>query len=311
MVESARHDPRMFLIPLAKKFDWRRPPVVTFLIVLVNVLVYAVWQSPSQDRREQALVHYFESSLAELELPRYARYLAQRQRPERAALVQRAMAGSERDMVEAVYEWGGRGLPTPSACRTDRATRSGVLAWRARERSIPLAEDRTGSTLSSPPWRAPYMLTHMFMHADWGHLIGNMIVLVVGFVVEQVLAGAFLCSTCGGFGAAAAFCASTTSHPLWGLGRSGVMYAAIFGLRKINFFYFVWVYFDYVKASAIVLLVVWLVNEIFQQAIDKTFAGWGRLERDEFVLRLSDCLDGRGAAKIDDDITVVVADVIR
>jgi predicted Zn-dependent protease len=46
------------------------------------------------------------------------------------------------------------------------------------------------------------------------------------------------------------------------------MYAAIFGLRRINFFYFVWVYFDYVKAPAILLLVVWLGNEIFQQAID-------------------------------------------
>jgi hypothetical protein len=69
MVASTSHRARMFLIPLARKFDWRHPPVVTFLIVLANVLVYAIWQSPDQERREQALVHYFESGLARLELP--------------------------------------------------------------------------------------------------------------------------------------------------------------------------------------------------------------------------------------------------
>ena len=46
-------------------------------------------------------------------------------------------------------------------------------------------------------------------------------------------------------------------------------------------------------------------------SLEKTLARWGRLERDEFVLRLSACLDRRGAAGIEDDITVVVADVMR
>ena len=42
----------------------------------------------------------------------------------------------------------------------------------------------------------------------------------------------------------------------------------MFGLRRINFFYFLFVYFDYVKAPAILLLVYWLVNEIYQQVTD-------------------------------------------
>ena len=120
-------------------------------------------------------------------------------------------------------------------------------------------------------------LTHMFMHADWGHLIGNMIVLlVVGFVVEQVLGWwRFLVFyLLGGFGAVAAFYAFNPASAIPLLGASGAvsavsgMYAAIFGLRKINFFYFVWVYFDYVKAPALLLLGVWLANEIFQQLVD-------------------------------------------
>ena len=117
----------------------------------------------------------------------------------------------------------------------------------------------------------------MFMHADWGHLIGNMIVLlVVGFVVEQVLGGwLFLVFyLLGGLGAAAAFCAFNPASAIPLLGASGAvsgvsgMYAAIFGLRRINFFYFAWVYFDYVKAPALLLLAVWLANEIFQQLVN-------------------------------------------
>jgi membrane associated rhomboid family serine protease len=272
----------MLLIPLARKFDWRHPPVITFLIVLVNVLVYAVWQSPSQERREQALEHYFESGLAELEFPPYARYLAQRRRTAQAAVVQRAMAGSEPDMVEAVYamqvDEGFQRLLHAGQVVVPQEPAYG--AWRGAREQFDrlLAEDWDWQHSFIPVVaRLDTWLTHMFMHADWGHLAGNMIVLlVVGFVVEQVLGWwRFLAFyLLGGLGAVAAFWAFNPSSAIPLLGASGAvsavsgMYAAIFGLRKIGFFYFIWVYFDYVKAPAILLLAVWLANEAFQQLID-------------------------------------------
>jgi outer membrane protein assembly factor BamD (BamD/ComL family) len=54
------------------------------------------------------------------------------------------------------------------------------------------------------------------------------------------------------------------------LGASGAiagvmgLYAVIFGYRKIDFFYSLGFYFDYVKAPAIALLPLWLGNELYQ-----------------------------------------------
>jgi serine phosphatase RsbU (regulator of sigma subunit) len=45
--------------------------------------------------------------------------------------------------------------------------------------------------------------------------------------------------------------------------------------------------------------------------LEKTLARWGRLERDEFVLRLSARIDRCSASNLQDDITIVVADVTR
>jgi tetratricopeptide (TPR) repeat protein len=47
---------------------------------------------------------------------------------------------------------------------------------------------------------------------------------------------------------------------------SGVMgiYAALFGLRKINFFYFVFFYMGVFMAPALLILAVWLLNELIQ-----------------------------------------------
>jgi membrane associated rhomboid family serine protease len=272
----------MLLIPLAKKLDWRRPPVLTFLIVLANVVVYAIWQGPSQERREQALDHYFESGLAELEFPAYASYLQERRRSEAASIVQRAMAGSEPDMVETVYtmEADEDFQRLLHAGRIIVPNEPAYPAWlQARTRFDRLiAQDWDWQHAFIPVVaRWDTWFTHMFMHANWGHLTGNMIVLlVVGFLVEEVLGwwrflAFYLLS---GLGAVALFWAFDPSSALPLLGASGAvsgvsgMYAAIFGLRKIDFFYFVWVYFDYVKAPAIILLVLWLANEIFQQVVD-------------------------------------------
>jgi hypothetical protein len=42
------------------------------------------------------------------------------------------------------------------------------------------------------------------------------------------------------------------------------LYTVIFGLRKIDFFYSLGFYFDYVRAPAIALLPLWLGNELYQ-----------------------------------------------
>lgn len=41
------------------------------------------------------------------------------------------------------------------------------------------------------------------------------------------------------------------------------MYTVLFGLRKIRFFYFAFVYFDTVKAPALIILPLWLGYELY------------------------------------------------
>ena len=128
-----------------------------------------------------------------------------------------------------------------------------------------------GLTPAYPTWVT--RVSHMFLHGSVSHLLGNMIFLfIVGFVVERLLgSGRFLvCYLITGLAAAEFYILLASTSIIPTIGASGVvssimaMYVVLFGLRKVNFFYFVFVYFDYVKLPAIVVLPFWIGNEIFQ-----------------------------------------------
>jgi hypothetical protein len=59
-----------------------------------------------------------------------------------------------------------------------------------------------------------------------------------------------------------------------GIGASGAIagmmgaYAVLYGMKRIRFFYFVGLYFDYVSLPAIVLLPIWMGNELLQMQIN-------------------------------------------
>ncbi|HZW26085.1 MAG TPA: rhomboid family intramembrane serine protease [Gallionella sp.] len=113
--------------------------------------------------------------------------------------------------------------------------------------------------------------TSGFMHGSFGHLFGNMVVLfLVGFLVESVVGKALYALAYMVSIYAAIFVFSLTAHGGSLLGASGAiagvmgLYSVIFGFRKIDFFYSLGFYFDYVKAPAILLLPLWLGNELYQ-----------------------------------------------
>jgi hypothetical protein len=112
----------------------------------------------------------------------------------------------------------------------------------------------------------------MFMHGGWDHLFWNMAFLfVIGSLVEPITGIGFfsLSYLVSGFAATAMFYA-TASMDSSALGASGAisgvmgMSSVLFGLRKINVFYSVFFYFDYVRAPAIILLPLWLGKELFR-----------------------------------------------
>ena len=267
---------RMLIIPLDKAIDWKRPPVVTLLLILVNVFVYLVVQSGDDRRVEEALNFYLESVLPDIELPLYIDsgtpdvaeswelmhetglddeaqlyLLMQMQSDER--FMQRLRDG---DLVSSQH-------PEYEAWLSDRAQFEKLL------------DSTTSATHGFTPSSAEpaAFLTYMFLHGSLEHLIGNMIfLLVVGLAVELALGWRTYLGFYLGCGLAAVTLYwavySTSDMPL--VGASGAiaglmgLYAVLFGARRIRFFYWIVVYFDYVKAPAIILFPLWVANELVQ-----------------------------------------------
>lgn len=116
-------------------------------------------------------------------------------------------------------------------------------------------------------------ISHAFLHGDFEHLFGNMLFLfLIGFAVENVL-GRWLYLTfylLSGLAAVLLFWALNFDSDIPLVGASGCiaglmgLYAGLFGMRKIRFFYSVIFYFGYATAPALILLPIWLFKEYYQ-----------------------------------------------
>jgi len=265
----------MLLIPFDRPIDWRRPPLVTFALVIANVLAFVIFQLDDRSEMAQAKAFYYESGLAAIELPHYRDYLA---RQGEAAFVERY--GERLDDSRA--PWFDRLISDDDFLQRLRAgevIRPGDddhRRWRqSRERFEQRLAETTvwGQGLRPVEPGVTAWLSHMFLHGGVMHLVGNMLFLIaVGLLVELalgsfVLLGLYLLS---GLGAAGLFIGLNPQSVVPLVGASGAisglmgLCGVLYGLRRIRFFYFIGVYFDYVKAPALVLLGLWLGKEVYQ-----------------------------------------------
>ena len=115
--------------------------------------------------------------------------------------------------------------------------------------------------------------SHQFLHGSVGHLVGNMIVLaLVGPAVEALLGAPLFLLMYLASGVAGAMSHMVLSPDAAGglVGASGAIsgvmgaFAVLLGMRRIPFFYFLFVYFDVIKAPALLALPIWLINEAVQ-----------------------------------------------
>lgn len=266
----------MLIIPFDRPLDWRRPPLATLALVLANVAVYLGLQLDDGARLREAVNYYYSAStLAERELPRYRDYLI--------AEGETAFVARWGDALgDPASPWLFRMLgdgPFMARLRAGKVITpddAGYGDWRRERRRFETLLARSsvmGWGLRAAEPTAATLFSHMFLHGGPVHLAGNMLfLLAVGFLVEMTLGalaylGLYLL---GGLGAAGLFVLMNPASALPLVGASGAiaglmgMYAVIYGLRRINFFYWVLVYFDYVRAPAILLLPLWLGNELFQ-----------------------------------------------
>jgi membrane associated rhomboid family serine protease len=272
----------MLLIPYQTRFTAKSLPVVTLALILVNALVYFVFQSGDRQAYARAAEYYFSSQLAQIELPRYATYLERRNdrgalqvlrmiragaRPEQSVQLMLAVE-NDREFMHDLREGAVVGS-SDSAYATWREQRGqfDALMGRVFTERFALEPDAGG-----PAWGALRLLTYQFLHGDAVHWLGNMIVLL--------LAGPFAEAALGRLRFFIAFIASGVFagavHMLFSdrtlVGASGsisgamAMVAVLYGTRKVPVFYWLFVYFNTARIPALLLLPVWLLIEAVQWA---------------------------------------------
>lgn len=269
----------LLLLPLDRKIDWKKPPLATIGLVLLCCAVFFFVQGPDRERWRAAGNHYFSTELPAVEFPAYIDDLRRRGEFEQANAVRQAMVElEEKSPSDPRAQWLLRTLQGDRAF-VDRLERGEVItadhpqydAWRTARNEFHWHYRRIVTPAYAFHYGDPVTwVTSMFLHGGFLHLLGNMVFLfVVGFTVERILGSPqFLFSYLAG-GLAATGLWAAVYGDTGALGASGAisavmgMYAVLFGLRKIRFFYLVLFYFDYVRAPALVLLPLWLANELY------------------------------------------------
>ena len=116
----------MLLIPYQTRFTAKSLPLVTLALILVNALVYFVFQYGDRQAYARATDYYFSSQLAQIELPRFATYLERRN--DRGALQALRMHWGVRALTP---EWRAKTWRRQSVSNAHINGKREVGGWRA------------------------------------------------------------------------------------------------------------------------------------------------------------------------------------
>lgn len=268
----------MLIIPLPRKLNLATVPFMTVLLLIVNVYVYFAWQVPDARVTQEFAAAYVKSGLARQELPVYTEWLS--------ANGSQTPAPSAAELAHPEYQASGgvamqhdrkfqRDLPAhmQKALGAERYTQ-----WQASRADVDRIwqqhfTDRFMFVPAVVAGRADTVITHMFMHGDLGHLLGNMVMLILISLLVEPAVGAWRTAAiylAGGLGAMALHFVFASGSWIGALGASGAIAAmmgacaALYGFRKVRFFYHLLFYFNFIVLPAIVVLPLWIANELLQ-----------------------------------------------
>lgn len=270
----------MLIVPLHRPLTRANFPFVTALLILANVLVYFGWQTGDERKLQDAAEYYEQAGIANYEGPAYERWLAARGH---ALPDLDAESGAMPPIVRLIsaIQSDPEFLAELRADKVIRPDATEYAAWK------PLREEfdrRWQSTFTDrymmhfSEWQPTRWFTAMFLHADAGHLLGNMIFLaILGLLVEGALGGGryLLLYLLGGLGGQLVSLAWRWGETGGGLGASGAIaglmgaYCVLWGMRKVRVFYWFFVVFDYVRVPALVLLPFWLGWEVLNLTMNQ------------------------------------------
>jgi membrane associated rhomboid family serine protease len=277
-----------FAIPLENKPSWRHLPWITLALILINAMVFFGPQSREEKAQGLATEFYLQAKLDAFEFEPFLAHLQDKQSDD----LKMAKAFAKANRADLVLD-----LMRGDDAFLNRLHRHEIITpkhpkfhdWQRQRAQYESMQPAVFTERWSKKFREPItahpetLLTSTFLHASTSHLVGNMVFLFLfGFTVELSIGrwwylGFYLV---GGVGASLLSAWAYASHVSYGLGASGAisalmsMYAVLYRFQKINFFYSFLFYFNVVRAPAIVLLPVWMGNEIVQQIWSNTNVGY-------------------------------------
>ena len=258
----------MLIIPAEHPLDWKKPPVITLLLILLNVLVYFAYQGGDQAREAEAVKLYLDGGLLNRERALFIPAFAERRKLD--ADEQKYVDGMRRSDLARLVLYD---LEFENTLHHNPLYQADP-EWQKARQQAEAARDRISSMrfgFIPARFSVEGLFGAMFLHGDFGHLAGNMLFLFIfGFALEIALGrwmylGLYLLS-------------GVASHTLWwiidpvwvtGVGASGAisglmgMYLGVYGLRRINFFYWLGPLFGYFRAPALWILPVWVGKELY------------------------------------------------
>lgn len=255
----------MIIVPVEKKIDWRRPPVVLITLVLLNILIFAFYQSGDGELFDKAVDRYERNNLIDLEWRAYQKYVANEGRE---------LDFDKDDDYASFYIIVDTGfdqyMSNQGAQYIPRSQRDD---WRLQRNEVEQLSSKVSSTafgFHANDINIIQLFSSQFLHGDAMHLFGNMVFLIlVGFAAEAALgSGIFLLFyLLSGAAGALLYAALAPGYGVL-IGASGsisgvmAMYVVLFGLRKIQFFYWVFVLTGYFRAAAIIMLPFYILKEV-------------------------------------------------
>ena len=275
----------MLFIPLEKEIDWKNPPFLTIALILVNTFCYFAFQGDDEENYIAAMNYYYDSGLADIEIPYYKVFVKNNKTNDnsdatRIVNVDLSKLSEKQKLINKYALLGemirdGEFLSKLESGEIIKKEDDVYKKWKRLRSEF---RNEIGKTTFYEYGLQAYkptfvtLITHMFLHANFEHLFGNMIFLFLfGYSVEMILGWRIYLFTyiLAGIGSGLFYILLEPFNAASGIGASGAisgltgMYTVLYGLRKIRFFYFAFVFFDTVKAPALIILPIWLGYEFY------------------------------------------------
>ena len=265
----------MLLIPLTGKISRSNLPFVTISLILINCLIFFLFQYNDNQKYYKSEEFYFTSGLAEIELSRFIEYRSSFKHE--TSLYNRDGQIDEKEAIRH-YQAMVRDEAFLQKIRNEQIITPQdpeYAEWRELRDNYEYQRSKIISLkygFIPAEGRPVTFITYMFLHGGLAHLLGNMFFLwLVGCMLEMG-GGRLFCGATyflAGLGAVLLFWVIYPQSQTPLVGASGAIagfmgaFTVLYGKKKVKIFYWLGFYFNYLKTRAIYLLPFWLAKEFY------------------------------------------------